>query len=100
MSVLVAVEDEIIVGTIGCREGHIRGTAVLEAWQGRGIAAQLLQAAEAELVAAGCRRITLDTTAVLEPAIRFYEKHGYRRSGRVTDFFGMRLIEYVKQLPM
>jgi hypothetical protein len=34
----------------------------------------------------------------LEAAMTFYEKHGYVRSGRVTDFFGMRLIEYAKRL--
>ncbi len=31
--------------------------------------------------------------------MRFYESHGYRRSGEVTDFFGMPLHEYVKDLP-
>jgi hypothetical protein len=30
--------------------------------------------------------------------MRFYEKHGYRRSGKVTDFFGMDLYEFVKEL--
>ncbi len=30
--------------------------------------------------------------------MRFYEKHGYRRSGRITDFFGMALHEYGKEL--
>ena len=31
-------------------------------------------------------------------AIRFYERHGYRPTGRVSDFFGMELIEYAKEL--
>jgi len=30
--------------------------------------------------------------------MRFYERHGYRRSGKIGDFFGMALIEYVKVL--
>jgi len=34
----------------------------------------------------------------LERAMRFYEKHGYRRSSKVSDFFGMPLFEYVKTL--
>jgi len=34
----------------------------------------------------------------LQRAIRFYTKHGFSPSGRVTDFFGMRLYEYVKLL--
>jgi len=92
-----------IVGTIGCgvvsmEEGHIRGMAVLPQWQGGDVAAQLLQAAESELRSQGCRRITLDTTQPLARAVRFYEKHGYRHSGKVSDFFGMPLFEYAKSL--
>jgi ribosomal protein S18 acetylase RimI-like enzyme len=99
MTVLVA-EEGGVVGTIACvrhgDEGHLRGMAVLPVWRGRGLAEQLLAAAEAEL--AGCTRITLDTTAPLRRAIRFYEKHGYRATGRVSDFFGMPLYEYEKAL--
>jgi hypothetical protein len=42
--------------------------------------------------------VSLDTTRPLAPAIRFYEQHGYRASGRIADFFGMELLEYVKPL--
>jgi GNAT superfamily N-acetyltransferase len=104
MSVLVAVApDADIVGTIASAVsetgvGHLRGMAVLPSWQGAGVAAVLLDAAERELRAKGCSLVTLDTTEPLERATRFYEKHGYRASGRVTDFFGMRLFEYVKDL--
>jgi GNAT superfamily N-acetyltransferase len=102
MAVFVAVTlAGEIVGTIGCaavspEEGHIRGMAVLPGWQGAGLARELLQTAESELRVQGCRRITLDTTQPLERAMRFYEKNGYRRSGKVSDFFGMPLFEYVK----
>ena len=89
-----------IVGTIGCAisgdEGHIRGMAVLPAWQGRSVAGALLNAAEQECLHLHCRRISLDTTAPLDRAMRFYERHGYRRSGNIGDFFGMPLFEYVK----
>ena len=44
----------------------------------------------------GCQRIALDTTQPLERAMRFYEKNGYQRSGKVSDLFGMPLVEYVK----
>jgi putative acetyltransferase len=104
MTVLVALSSMgEIVGTIGCAaagkgEGHIRGMAVLPAWQGRGAAAKLLRAAEEELRARGCRRVTLDTTEPLKRAARFYEKNGYRASGRVADFFGMPLFEYIKHV--
>jgi len=104
MAVFVAVSGSgEVIGTIGCaiaakEEGHIRGMAVLSAWQGHGVAAELLRAAEAELGARGCARVSLDTTEPLKRAARFYEKNGYRASGRVADFFGMPLFEYVKPL--
>jgi len=104
MQVLVAVSpQEGIVATlahsVNGSEGHLRGMAVLPRWQGWGVSSALLLAAEAELASRSCRRITLDTTEPLQRAMRFYEKHGYRRSGKVTDFFGMKLHEFVKELP-
>ena len=105
MAVFVAVleADDSIIGTVACNlvspeEGHLRGMAVLASYQGAGIAQRLLERAEAELRARKCVRITLDTTEPLQRAIRFYERNGYQPSGRVTDFFGMPLFEYVKTL--
>lgn len=104
MSVLVAVApDGEIVGTIASAVndagvGHLRGMAVLPEWQGAGVAALLLDAAEHELRTKNCSLVTLDTTEPLQRATRFYVKHGYRASGRVSDFFGMPLFEYVKDL--
>jgi ribosomal protein S18 acetylase RimI-like enzyme len=65
---------------------------------GPSVAEQLLAAVESELRVRKCSRISLDTTAPLLSAIRFYEKNGFRRSGKIGDFFGMPLIEYVKDL--
>jgi GNAT superfamily N-acetyltransferase len=79
-------------------EGHLRGMAVRAAWQGRGVAAHLLASAESLLAEQGCRRVTLDTTAPLTRAVAFYRHHGYAPTGRVQDFFGMRLYEYAKDL--
>lgn len=107
MCVFVAASEGTIVGTIGCSvhatdsdgaEGHLRGMAVLPEWQGTEVASALLQAAEVELTKNGCTRVTLDTTEPLTRAIRFYERHGFSASGRVFDFFGMRLYEYSKKL--
>jgi len=90
------------IGTIGATvrgaEGHLRGMAVVPSSQGHGVAQDLLDTAEAELIAAGCSIVTLDTTAPLARAIRFYERNGYTRSGVVSDFFGMRLYEFRKVL--
>jgi GNAT superfamily N-acetyltransferase len=103
MSVLVAVTlDGHTVGTVAYQvagdEGHLRGMAVLPAHAGTGVAHQLLESAERELRDRGCSRISLDTTEPLRRAIRFYERHGFRPSGRVSDFFGMPLFEYGKEL--
>jgi ribosomal protein S18 acetylase RimI-like enzyme len=92
-----------IIGTIGCCvvdtcEGHVRGMAVLPSWQGSGVAAELLRSVESELRGRGCSYISLDTTEPLQAAMRFYEKNGFRRSGKVTDFYGMPLFEYAKNL--
>ena len=104
MTVFVAEgERGEIVGTVAYDasrppDGHIRGMAVVEAMQGTGLAAALLDAAERKLAAAGCRRATLDTTEVLERAACFYRRRGYQQTGVTRDFFGMRLIEYAKPL--
>jgi GNAT superfamily N-acetyltransferase len=104
MTVFVAVNESAeVVGTIGCRvtderDGHIRGLAVRPGWHGSGVAAQLLGHAEDELLYLGCSRVTLETTAPLSRALRFYAKHGFRPSGETADFYGMPLIEYCKLL--
>ena len=103
MTVYVAIATEReVVGTVASalegEDGHLRGMAVRPAWQGRRIADQLLLVAEKDLLAGGCVRITLDTTVPLQRAIRFYQRNGFVPSGRVTDFFGMPLYEYVKPL--
>jgi ribosomal protein S18 acetylase RimI-like enzyme len=103
MSVFVANVSGRIAGTIGCQalpngEGHLRGMAVLPECQGTGVSTRLLEAAEEELRRAGCKRVTLDTTEPLKRAVRFYEKHGYSATGKVGDFFGMKLFEYGKPL--
>src|SRR5262245_32369362 len=100
MCVFVAVSEGYVVGTVACaasgEEGHLRGMAVLPDWQGSGVASALLQAAEAEIRNQHCKRVTLDTTEPLARAVRFYARHGFRLSGRVSDFFGMPLHEWVK----
>jgi len=102
MCVFAAISKGKIVGTIGCSasgvEGHLRGMAVLPEWQGTLLASALLQTAETELKKNGCAFVTLDTTEPLTRAIRFYERHGFSRSLRISDFFGMRLYEYTKSL--
>jgi hypothetical protein len=85
MRVYVASADGEIVGTIASsftgEAGHLRGMAVDPAWQGHGIAEQLLLTAEKDLLASGCTRVNLDTTIPLQRAIRFYQKNGFVPTG-------------------
>jgi len=104
MTVFVAEDGSgTVIGTIACcrvtpEQGLIRGMAVLPEWQGRGVAEQLVRCAENELRKNGCTSATLGTTEVLARAMRFYERMGYRRTGRSSDFYGMPLHEYAKRL--
>jgi GNAT superfamily N-acetyltransferase len=104
MTILCASDNAgQIVGTIACGvsspgEGHLRGMAVLPEFQGRGLAGVLLSAAENNLRQRGCVHVTLDTTRPLLRAVSFYTRRGYAHTGIVTDFFGMALYEYDKQL--
>jgi putative acetyltransferase len=104
MIIFVAIEESgDIVGTVACsvvgqEEGHIRGMAVLPASQGTGVAARLLLRAESHFREANCKSITLDTTAPLRRAMRLYEGFGFSPSGKIQDFLGMPLIEYVKTI--
>ena len=108
MNVFVAIDETgEIVGTVGCNvingeeggeEGHIRGMAVRPKWQGVGVARQLLNCVESVLRDMKCTRISLDTTEPLQRAMQLYEKNGFCRSGKVSDFFGMKLFEYAKVL--
>jgi ribosomal protein S18 acetylase RimI-like enzyme len=102
MTLFVAIAQSVI-GTIGAEvlgggTGHLRGMAVVPAYQGRGVADALLDAALADLRERACARVTLDTTAPLDRAIHFYESHGFRATGRVNDFFGMPLYELARDL--
>ena len=100
MRVLIAVNSKKVVGTISALinedHGHLRGMAVLPNFQGSGIASKLLAEIEHWLRSQRCHEVTLDTTEPLTVAMKFYERHGYRRSGKISDFFGMPLIGYVK----
>lgn len=103
MHMLVATVGNQVIGTVSAslcdeHEGHLRGMAVLPEYQSSGVAKNLLRAIEQWLQESGCNRATLDTTLPLARAMKFYEKNGYERSGRTTDFFGMTLIEYAKDL--
>ena len=104
MSLFVAIDASgQVVGTIACKvmeggRGHLRGMAVHPECQGLGLSRRLLERAVDELSKRGCDTITLNTTEPLRRAARFYEKNGFRRTGKGGSFFGMALIEHSKSV--
>lgn len=81
-----------VVGQLGAPVGFsiVRGDElyqlfVLPRCHGSGVAAALLQEAEAQLAAQGVRTAWLACAIGNERAARFYEKHGWRRSGTMVN---------------
>jgi ribosomal protein S18 acetylase RimI-like enzyme len=95
--VLVAVVDEAVVGMVDVTilespdNGSIVrpiptadiGISVLEAWRGRGIGRQLMEAADASARARGAQQIVLDMSSSNVGALRFYRRLGYVDSSLV-----------------
>ncbi|MFX0027241.1 MAG: GNAT family N-acetyltransferase [Candidatus Hermodarchaeota archaeon] len=105
MKVYVAVDQQSkIIGTIGWQklnkfEGHIRGMGVIPSRQGkRSPAMSLLKCVERDAQLEKCKILTLDTTEILKRAQKFYEKNGYKRTGKIGDFFGSIIYEFAKTL--
>lgn len=59
-------------------DGHIITMDVLESQRRKGVGSQLLAEAERRLIEYGVRAVALETAVHNEPAIAFWQKHGYR----------------------
>ncbi len=89
-SILVAVEDEVVVGmvnllyttstSLGAPVALLEDMIVAPAARGRGIGTMLLQGAYQAARARGCKRITLLTDAANTAAQRFYARQGFHHS--------------------
>jgi GNAT superfamily N-acetyltransferase len=101
-TVWVALHANVVVGTVSaCPEGatlHIRSMAVQPSMQGQGIGKLLLARVEGFARDNGYRRLILNTTPFLIPAIRLYEDSGFRFTGAKQDWFGTQLKSMAKQL--
>ena len=105
MPIYIAVEpNNEIIGTIGWKklsenEGHIRGMVVHPKMQGKDSPANdLLQTVEKDARSQGCSFLTLDTTEVLQRAQNFYRKNGFKKTGKIGDFFGTTIFEFAKNI--
>ena len=84
---LVALEDGLRVGLLTYAiEGDRCQIVSLNSLSNRkGIGTALLDAVRERAAAAGCRRLWLVTTNDNQPAMRFYERRGFRRAAVHVD---------------
>ncbi len=91
---LVAEQDGRIVGSVMAgydgHRGWINYLAVEPVLQGSGLGRQLMNAAEAKLLALGCPKVNLQIRAGNDRVMAFYEAIGYGRDEVVS--YGKRLI--------
>jgi ribosomal protein S18 acetylase RimI-like enzyme len=92
---LVAVEDELVVGTVMAGyEGHrgwINYLAVEPGRRRRGLGRDLMAAAERRLAERGCPKINLQIRSENTDVVAFYGALGYRKDDVIS--LGKRLVE-------
>jgi GNAT superfamily N-acetyltransferase len=74
-------------------EAQVRYMAVDDSFQGKGAGSRILVELEKRAWERGARRIILNAR---EAAIRFYERHGYRRTDHSSELFGISHCEMEK----
>jgi [ribosomal protein S18]-alanine N-acetyltransferase len=67
--------------------GYVVTMDVLAEYRRHGVGSMLLIEAERRLVAASVRQIGLETATDNAPAIAFWQKHGYRKSGVRKNYY-------------
>lgn len=96
------VAGEQIVGTIGVQHhdegtGEIRRLRVHPAWRRRGIGAALVETAIRFCRERNYLKVTLDTFMEREPAVRLFEKFGFRHY-RTRNIAGKELVYFYLDL--
>lgn len=90
-TVLIAEEGLQICGFLVSRlvgsEGEILNMAIAPGQRRKGIGSKLLAAVEEEAKAKSAERMYLEVRESNSAAIAFYEKHGFAKSGRRTNYY-------------
>ena len=68
--------------------GHIITLDVLENYRRKSIGSLLLSAAEKEAASHGVMRMYLETATTNKPAIALWQKHGYRETATIENYYG------------
>lgn len=93
----VAVENDQVIGTVAIREidndtAKLHRMFVLTQYHGKGVGPALLQHAIDFARQQGYTEIILNTHHLMHRAHRFYEKHGFTKTGDTSDKFSYKLI--------
>ena len=95
---VVAIENERIAGFIVTEENpplaHVITLDISEAQRRRGIGSLLLAESERNLAARGVRSILLETATDNEPAVAFWQRHGYRIEATLKRYYLGRVDAY------
>lgn len=75
-------------------EGHIITIDVLEPYRRTGVGSLMLEAAEKRLAERGVTLAVLETAVNNDPAISFWERHGYRTRGILKNYYPGQLDAY------
>ncbi len=81
-TILIAIENNVIIGMIDYwitfEIGQINQIAVLSSYRQNGVATKLLSIAFKDMVEKGVYNCTLEVRVHNQPAINFYNKHGFK----------------------
>jgi ribosomal-protein-alanine N-acetyltransferase len=95
---VVALEENQIAGFILSEENpplaHIVTLDVAEKHWRHGVGTALLEKLESNLAARGVRSILLETATENEPAVAFWQRHGYRIEATLKRYYLGRLDAY------
>jgi ribosomal-protein-alanine N-acetyltransferase len=75
-------------------DGHIITIDIADSWRRAGVGTALLREMERRLAARGVRRVSLETATTNEPAVAFWQRHGYRSHGVLPRYYLGRLDAY------
>ena len=75
-------------------DGHIITIDIAESCRRSGVGTALLREMEQRLAARGVRRVSLETATTNEPAVAFWQRHGYRSHGVLPGYYLGRLDAY------
>ena len=84
----------------GTSLARVYSLAVMPGYQGKGIARKLMEAIETHAIEHGCVALRLEVRIDGAPAIKLYESLGYKKIGRVEDYYedGQAAYRYEKRL--